>query len=84
MGDQNTEGKFEDKIIEVCANCGLACCWYGEFMCECADRTGTIKMTVSELRLRISHSRESEDYWSDEYMEKIYGNKAPFGYKEKK
>ncbi len=75
--------KFEDKIIEVCDNCFQACCWYGEFMCNKARSSGTILKTISELRKLqdVSNIYESEEYWSDEYMNAIYGDPAPHGYK---
>ena len=73
---------FEDKIIQVCAECGRACCWYGEWMCADAQGAGTEKKTVSELR--NADYGENERYWSDEIMTNIYGEPAPFGYKIKK
>jgi hypothetical protein len=59
-----------DKVL-VCDKCLRACCWYGEFMCEDAVGAGLVVMTVDDLR---KLSRESEDYWSDETMIKIYGD----------
>lgn len=68
---------MNNKKVQVCSSCLKASCWYGEFRCEeylSADLT--IK-TVEELRkLKL----ENEDYWSDEYMEKVYGESSPFGY----
>ena len=72
-----TTGKFENKIIEVCAECGTASCWYGEFMCNDSRDAGLIKKTVKELR---ETHLENEENWSDEKMEKIYGSHAPYGY----
>lgn len=72
--------KFEDKLVEVCANCLQASCWYGELLCDKAATCGTVLKTVTELRSINRAYDESEYYWSDEYMEKIYGNKSPYGY----
>lgn len=69
---------FEKKLVEVCDNCKQASCWYGEFMCDNARGAGTVKKTVSELRVM---KLESEDYWSDECMNEVYGDPAPYGYK---
>lgn len=70
---------FKNKIIEVCANCYCASCWYGEFYCGGYKNSDTIKLSV--WALRKINTGESEEYWSDKYMENIYGEKAPFGYK---
>jgi hypothetical protein len=70
---------FENKIIEVCSECKCASCWYGEFMCHEAARAGTKKYTVSDLR---KLDLENEDNWSDDKMKSIYGDHAPYGYKE--
>lgn len=64
-----------NKVVEVCDNCSRACCWYGESMCDYADSAGTKLMTVKQLKkLNLEH----EDYWSDEKMLQIYGDKNPF------
>lgn len=70
-------GKLEDKIIQVCAECETASCWYGEFMCNDSMDAGLIFKTVKELR--IKHLENEED-WSDEKMKEIYGDPALFGY----
>ncbi len=69
---------FENKIIEVCSECGTAACWYGEFMCTGAKSANVELKTVKELR--ESHL-EHETYWSDELMTKVYGEPAPHGYR---
>lgn len=70
---------FENKIIQVCSECGTASCWYGEIMCFENYSADIVEKTVAELR---DGNLENEEYWSDEKMEKIYGDAAPFGYKE--
>ena len=65
----------DSKLVEVCDRCLRACCWYGEFMCDYADSAGTKLLPIKELKkLNIEH----EDYWSDEKMLEIYGDKNPF------
>lgn len=71
---------FGKKIIEVCDQCGRACCWYGEFMCDDAQSAGTVKKTVNELR--AEKNGENERYWEADYMSKVYGDDAPFGYED--
>lgn len=66
----------EYKIIEVCSKCNKASCWYGEFRCMVEGELTTKMVTVKELR---KNPAESEDYWSDEYMKKVYGQTHPFG-----
>jgi hypothetical protein len=68
-----------NKLVRVCDNCLTASCWYAEFMCQQAYEAGITLKTVAELKIL---NRENEDYWSDEYMETIYGSPTPFGYKE--
>jgi len=68
-----------DKLVEVCDKCSRACCWYGEFMCDDAYGAGTKILAISELK---KLENENEHYWSDEYMIKIFGEPAPFGYKK--
>ena len=67
----------ENKLIEVCALCGCASCWYGEFLCNESKHAGTKLKTVKELRLL---GLEHEENWSDEKMLKIYGESAPHGF----
>jgi hypothetical protein len=67
-----------NKLVEVCDKCLKASCWYGEFWCEDSHSAGTKLMTVLELE---SKNLENSEYWSDEYMKKMYGNSNPFGYK---
>lgn len=67
----------EKKLIKVCASCGTASCWYGEFMCDGSASAGTKKKTVAELR---SDPIESEHYWSADKMAAIYGDPTPFGF----
>ena len=66
-----------NKLVEVCASCKTSSCYYGEFMCTKAKMSGT---TVIPVRLLRCLGKENEEYWSDEYMEKVYGNPAPRGY----
>jgi hypothetical protein len=68
---------FETKRVEVCDQCKQASCWYGEFMCNESSNAGTQIKTVAELReLGCEHPSN----WSDEKMEKVYGDPAPYGY----
>ena len=75
--DKQSKTISDDKIIEVCAGCGRACCWYGEFMC--ADARYCTTKTVSVGVLRSSPSLENESYWSDEKMIQVFGEPNPFG-----
>lgn len=68
---------FEKKLIEVCSECLTASCWHGEFACLDNKQAGTELKTVSELK-RLN--REHESNWSDENLNKIYGEPAPNGY----
>ena len=76
--EKNPINNFENKLIEVCDQCLQASCWHGNFMCSDSRNAGTIKKTVSELRLL---KKEHEDNWSDDTLNKIYGEYAPHGYK---
>jgi len=71
---------FENKLIEVCTECGCACCYQGEFMCGESRGAGTELKTVAELRKNLYH--EHEGYWSDARLTLVYGEPAPHGYKE--
>ena len=66
------------KIIMVCAECGTASCWYGEFMCSENKNACCIEKTIGELE--EEGKKENEYYWSDKKMNDVYGNPAPFGY----
>ena len=68
---------FEKKFVRVCDSCLTASCWYGEFMCQKSKDAGTTLLPVSYLR---SRNFEHSENWSDEKMELVYGNPAPFGY----
>ena len=69
----------ENKLVQVCDKCHKASCWYGEFMCMDYSNAGIELKTVAELQeLDLEH----EDNWSDEKMDKMFGQPAPFGYKE--
>jgi len=70
----------ENKVIEVCSACKCASCWYGEFICDDAQNASTELKTVKELRKLNTH--ENEQYWSDEYMKRIFGEANPFGLRE--
>ena len=70
--------KFEKKLIEVCSECLTASCWHGEFMCDNSRSAGTELRTVYQLR---KLNKEHPDSWSDETLNKIYGDHAPNGYK---
>jgi epoxyqueuosine reductase QueG len=69
--------EFEKKLIKVCDNCLTASCWYGEFMCQKSKDAGLVLRPISYLRLK---NLEHPENWSDEKMELVYGDPAPFGY----
>ena len=77
-------GDFENKIIEVCSSCKRACCRYSYFMCKDSRLSNTEKFTVKELRAMNNGTgnNENEKYWSDGYMEEVFSEPAPFGYKK--
>lgn len=77
---------FENKIIEVCSECGRACCVQGVFMCFEARNANIKKRTVKDLRLQNNGkgNEESEEYWSDKTFKDVYGDPAPDGYEENK
>lgn len=58
------------RVIEVCDKCLRACCWYGEFMCDEARTAGLTYKTVEELK---ALKREHWNYWSDEYLKRVFG-----------
>jgi hypothetical protein len=65
-----TKPKDTDQVL-VCDKCLKATCWYGEFMCDDSVSAGLKIMKVGDLRkLGLEH----EDYWSDEYLIRIYGD----------
>lgn len=65
-----------NKLIMVCSACKTASCWHGEFMCDDAKHADTELKTVAELH---KFNLEREDRWSDQTMQEIYGEPAPFG-----
>ena len=71
--------KNENKLIEVCSKCLMACCYHGELMCDNAKEAGTELKTVREL---LNLGLENNYHWSDENMNRIYGYPAPNGYKK--
>ncbi len=38
-----------DKRITVCAECGCASCWQGEFMCDRSKTAATVQKTIKQL-----------------------------------
>lgn len=70
---------FENKLIEVCDECLTASCWHGEHMCDKSKEAGTVLKTVTEL---VPLGLESTRHWNDLNLERIYGNKAPHGWRE--
>jgi len=69
---------FENKLVEVCSECLQASCYHGELMCFEARTAATELKTVRELR---ELTYEHPNNWSDENLNKIYGEPAPHGYK---
>jgi len=67
----------QKRLVEVCTECGRACCWHGEFMCYESKHAGTEKKTVAELK---KTNLEHESYYSKETIKKVYGEEAPHGY----
>lgn len=65
------------RLVEVCSECGDACCCHGEHMCWESKNAGTIKKTVEELDRANS---EHKEHYSKETMVRIYGEEAPHGY----
>lgn len=63
------------KLIQVCADCGCASCWYGEFMCDTAKGAGTVWKTRAELDALVL---ESPEYWTDEKLKEVYGTSDIF------
>lgn len=74
---ENHATKFENKLIQVCTECGLASCWHGIFLCPDSRHADIELKTVAELR---KMAIESEDYWSDEHLTDVFGEPAPDGY----
>jgi hypothetical protein len=50
-----------DAKMTVCDECGRACCWHGEFMCDRADSAGTREETLVNL---IASNREHPSHFS--------------------
>lgn len=51
----------DDRLVTVCAECHLAACWQGIFMCQWAYMADTKEMPIGELRkLNLEHP----DYWT--------------------
>ena len=69
----------EKRLIEVCAECGCASCWHGEFMCWESTNAGTKKKTVAELDL---DDLENPLHYSKEHIKDVYGEEAPHGYED--
>ena len=67
-----------NKLVQVCDRCKKASCWYREFMCMDYFNAGIELKTVAELR---QLNLENEDNWSDEKMDAMFGQPAPFGYR---
>jgi hypothetical protein len=51
---------MEEKKIVVCAECLMACCWQGEFMCEDAQYADVVEKSIEELK---ELNLESPHYW---------------------
>ena len=66
------------RLVEVCSECGDACCWHGEHMCWESKNAGTELKTVEELDLA---DNEHKEHYSKEKMMAVYGEEAPHGYK---
>jgi hypothetical protein len=61
---------MKDRLIEVCAECDRASCWYGEFMCDEARYATTKLVLKSELKkMKLEHP----SYWSDKKLIEVYG-----------
>ncbi len=69
----------EKRLIEVCAECGCASCYHGEFMCWESTTAGTKKRTVAQLdEAYLEHPH----HYSKETIKKVYGEEAPHGYED--
>jgi hypothetical protein len=65
-------GKGPDVMVTVCAECRRASCWYAEFFCDNARTANIVDVPRSVL---LAERRESPHYLSDEYIEKVTGDK---------
>lgn len=64
-----------DKLIMVCSECLMACCWYGEIMCDESKHASTVIKTVGELKkLKLEHP----SYWSNRKLTEVYGRPPDF------
>ena len=72
--------KQEDRLIQVCTECGRASCWHGEFMCDNSKGAGLELKTAKELDAK--QFGEDKHHYSVEMIEKVFGEKYPFGFKE--
>jgi len=59
----------DEKLITVCAECKMACCWQGIFMCDDAVSADVIKISIGELRKLGLHEHPS--YWMTDEEFKI-------------
>lgn len=67
----------EKRLVQVCDNCGRACCWHGDFFCDEYKNAGLKLKTVKALnQSKLEHA----SHYSTDVMEKVYGESAPFGF----
>lgn len=65
-----------DYLVTVCAECLMASCWHGEFMCQRAVDAGITHRRASELR---ALGREHPSHFSLEKLREVYGSSPPGG-----
>lgn len=59
-----------DYLVTVCAECLMACCWHGEYMCEKSKTANVTKVPVSRLR---ELNREHPSHYSPERLLAVTG-----------
>lgn len=67
-----------NRLIEVCAECGLSLCAQGEMMCAESKNANLERKTVSEL---LERGHEHISHFSRTKIASVYGDPAPFGYR---
>lgn len=69
----------DDRLIQVCTECGMASCWHGEFLCQNSKFAGLELKTAKELD---DKKLEDKHHYSVENIENVFGESYPFGFKE--
>ena len=69
----------DNRLIQVCTECGTSCCWHGDFMCYESKFAGLELKTAKELD---DKNLEDKHHYSVEMIKKVFGESYPFGFKE--